>query len=229
MDRTSVAHLLSCRDVLLVRRWQSAGLEAQLAAQYTCQRIEHSVFTASSYAGSARLLDIAVLHSTHNNVSAATDYSLAAYSTFGLVSASTADHRMAVTLLYHSHLTYLSRQPHSAMPLLDHLFLLLSSAHPRGLGSHTRPLLTVSAEVAAGTSVWQQGMEACRQGWEASRGVGDSRAEEEWKQMFGWLYQQNEMERAEERRREEQARLVELQRKQAADEAEERSRQQSEL
>ena len=224
-DRSSIIHLLSCRDLLLIRRWQLATLEAQLNAQFACQRIEHSVFTTSSYAASVRLLAIAVMQHT-TNTSAAAAYSLAAYETFGSVSASTADHRMPLTLLYHAHHLFTSQQPHSAMPLLDHLFLLLSSSFPRGLGFHTRPLLLVSVEVAAGLAVWQQGMEASRQGWEASRGVGDARVEEEWKRMFGWLYQQQEKDKAEERRRQEQARLEEIQRKQAE---EEQSRQQDDL
>ena len=227
-DRSSVAHLLSCRDLLLVRKWQSAGVEAQLTAQLGCQRIEDSVFTAFSYAASARLLAIA-LTQYPANASAAAMYSLAAYETFASVSASTADHRMPVTLLYHAHHLFTSQQSHSAMPVLDHLFLLLSSSFPRGLGSHTRPLLCVSVEVAAGLGVWQQGMEATRQGWEASRGVGDARVEEEWKRIFGWLYQQNEREKAEERRRlEEQERQEELKRKQAV-EAQEKSRLQNDL
>ena len=224
--RSSMSHLLSCRDLLTVRQWQSATLDAQLNAQYACQRIEHSVFTASSYASSARLLAIAHMQYAANATAAAA-YSLAAYETFGSVSASTADHRMALALVYHAHHVFTSPQPHSAMPMLDHLFLLLSSSFPRGLGFHTRPLLCVSVEVAAGLAVWQQGMEASRQGWEASRGVGDAKVEDEWKRMFGWLYQQLERDKAEEKRREEQARLDEIKRKQADEE--EQRRQQSEL
>ena len=216
--RSSIAHLLSCRDLLIVRQWQSAPFDAQLNTQHACQHIEHSLLTDSSYAASARLLAIAILQHTAN-ASAAAPYSLAAYSTFGSLSASTADPRLPLVLLYHSHLVFSGgQQPHSAMPLLDHLFLTLSSSYPRGLGFHTRPLLCVSVEVAAGLAVWQQGMEATRQGWEASRGLGEARLEEEWKRMFGWLYQQNEKDRAEERRKEEQAKLDELKRKQAEEE-----------
>ena len=224
-DRLSIVHLLSCRDLLLVRLWQSASAEAQLNAQYACQRIEHSVFSASSYAASARLLSMAVAqHATE--ASAAANYSLAAYAALGSVSASTPDHRLPLTLLYHSHHLFTSQQPHAAMPVLDHTFLSLQASFPRGLTLHTRPLLCVSVEVAAGLAVWQQGIEATRQGWEASRGVGDAVREEEWKRMFAWLYAQSEAEKAEERRRE-QARLEELKRLQAEEEA--RSRHQIDL
>ena len=228
-DRSSIIHLLSCRDLLLVRDWQPAPLDAQLDAHHSCQRIEQSVFTASSYAASARLLAIAIVQRAVN-ISAAAPYSLAAYETFASTSASTPDHRLPLTLLYHAHHRYtsqLSVLSHGAMPLLDHLFLLLAASYPRGLGAHTWPLLLVSVEVAAGLGVWSQGMEASRQGWEASRGLGDHRVEEEWKRIFGWLYQRSEQDKAEERRREEQARLDELKRKQA--EEKDQSRVQSEL